>query len=130
MSHILIEQGLRSKPIESLAKTSKSYEIEGHSRFVGHRFALGGKMYGDKRCIHCGKWFHWKASDENKWWLARNIDETVPDRTEPAHCGSEHCQDYHYRWLKALDRKAKEQEEQIEKAGLYLMKQLKRKGVL
>jgi hypothetical protein len=130
MSHILIEHGTNRKPIESLAKSSKSYEIEGQSRFVGHRFALGGKMYGDKRCIHCGKWFHWKASDEANWFINRNIDETVPDRSEPAHCGSSHCQEYHHRWLKALDKRAKENDEKIERAGIALMKHLKHKGIL
>lgn len=130
MSHILLERGVNNKSVESLAKSSRSQEIDGQSRFVGHRFALGGKLYGDKRCIHCGKWFHWKAVDEPKWWISRNIDETAPDRTEPAHCGSEHCQDYHHRWLKALDKRAQEQDGQIERAGLALMKHLKRKGIL
>ena len=92
-----IDKNTKGQIIESTAKESKSREVEGDSRFCGHRFILATKLYGDKRCLYCGKWFHWKDTDYQSWVLTGNIDRlNLDDNIEPLHCGSGHCTDYHH----------------------------------
>ena len=107
-----INKDLNGDVIDQRPKDSVSIEINGQSRFCGHRFLLKTKLYGDKRCIYCGIWFHWKIQDKDKWIEQKNIDTYNLDNVlEPLHCGSEHCQDYHYRWQEAKKKRMLEQEE-------------------
>lgn len=92
---------LNGRTITQQKKTGKSVEIDGNSKFCGHRFLLKQKLYGDKRCMYCGKWFHWSQDDAEKWIKAKNVDDTNVDKVlEPLHCGNSHCDDYHHRYLK------------------------------
>lgn len=92
-----IDRNPEGQRIETTAKSSKSVEVEGDSRFCGHRFILATRLYGDKKCLYCGVWFHWKDTDYANWIRTRNIDRlNLDDNIEPLHCGSSHCTDYHY----------------------------------
>jgi len=92
-----IDKTPKGQRIESFAKESKSKEVEGDSRFCGKRFILATRLYGDKRCLYCRVWFHWKDTDYATWILTGNIDRlNLDDNIEPLHCGSSHCTDYHY----------------------------------
>lgn len=103
-----IDRDSRGKRIETTFKSRKSVEVEGDSRFAGHRFVLGTKLYGDKRCIYCGVWFHWKDSDYQKWVLTGNIDRmNLDDTIEPLHCASDHCEEYHRQCVKAEEERLK-----------------------
>lgn len=98
--------------IDQPMKTGKSVEIDGNSNFCGHRFLLKQKLYGDKRCIYCGKWFHWCQEDSQKWIKAENIDNTNIDKVlEPLHCGNSHCSDYHERYLRHQTKLAKQNDD-------------------
>lgn len=100
-----IDKNPKGKRIESTAKESKSKEVEGDSRFCGKRFILATRLYGDKRCLYCGVWFHWKDADYATWIRTSNIDRlNLDDNIEPLHCGSSHCTDYHYLSIKAEER--------------------------
>lgn len=95
--------------IDQRPKDSHSVEVDGRNRFCGHRFVLKTKLFGDKRCIYCGKWFHWKDTDYISWVRGNNIDRNNFDNIpEPLHCGSLHCQEYHH-----LVRKEKERRVEI-----------------
>jgi hypothetical protein len=97
-----LDKDTKGKLIDSRAKDSHSVEIEGDSRFCGKRFVLATKLYGDKRCLYCGKWFHWKDTDYQTWVKTKNIDRlNNDDNVEPLHCGSAHCEEYHYLCIKA-----------------------------
>lgn len=97
-----VDKDLKGKVIQTTAKSRKSIEVEGDSRFAGHRFVLGTKLYGDKRCIYCGIWFHWKDTDYQTWIKTGNIDRlNLDDNIEPLHCGSDHCEEYHRLCVKA-----------------------------
>ena len=101
-----IDKDERGKIIDSPRKSSKSVEVEGDSRFCGKRFYLGGKLYGDKRCLYCGVWFHWKDTDYQTWVKTGNIDRlNIDDTIEPLHCGSAHCTDYHHIFIKAEEQR-------------------------
>ena len=107
--------------IDTRHKETHSREVDGNNRFCGHRFVLKTKLYGDKRCLYCGKWFHWKQSDAYLWIQSGNIDTlNVDDVIEPLHCGSDHCQDYHQLSQKALIKRAKQIDEMIETKSLEL----------
>ncbi len=98
---------LKGRVIDQPRKTGKSVEIDGNSKFCGHRFMLKQKLYGDKRCIYCGNWFHWAQDDAAKWIKARNIDNMNVDKVlEPLHCGNSHCDDYHQRYLRHQEKEA------------------------
>lgn len=102
---------LSGRLIEQAKKSRKSVEIDGNSKFCGHRFLLSQKLYGDKRCMYCGSWFHWCQDDAAKWIKAKNIDDTNVDKVlEPIHCGKSHCDDYHQRYLRHQVKLAIEQE--------------------
>lgn len=102
---------LKGRTIEQSKKSRKSVEIDGNKKFCGHRFMLAQKLYGDKRCIYCGKWFHWCQDDAAKWIKAKNIDDLNVDKVlEPLHCGNSHCEDYHQRYLRHQVKLAVENE--------------------
>jgi hypothetical protein len=115
--------------IDQRAKDGHSVEVNGNGRFCGHRFILKTKLFGDKRCIYCGKWFHWKDSDMLTWMRMNNLDNLlVKDRVmEPLHCGSDHCQEYHHLWHLELARR-----KQIVRDGeiLRLFKDLKTRKMI
>ena len=71
--------------------------------FLGERAQKNGLLAGDMRCLICGDWFSWSKQNILKYILARRWDAK---RGEPAHCGSEHCDYYHRRYLKHLQRMA------------------------
>lgn len=101
-----IDKDAKGKRIETTHKSRKSVEVEGDSRFCGHRFAMGTKLYGDKRCLYCGDWFHWKDTDYQTWVKTRNIDRlNLDDNIEPLHCGRSRCQDYHEQSIKAEEER-------------------------
>jgi len=123
-----INTDLKGRPIEQKAKDSKSVEIDGDSRFTGRRFLLKTKLYGDKRCLYCGKWFHWKDTDSLTWLREKNIDTMNMDNVlVPLHCGSLHCQEYHHLWLLEVERR-----KQIagENQSWRLFRDLKNQGVI
>lgn len=128
---MFIDKDLKGRVIFQNPKDGKSIEIDGDSRFCGHRFLLKTKLYGDKRCLYCGKWFHWQGSDKDKWIVNRNIDpHNLDNNIEPLHCGSSACEDYHNRWLTHQDKLAKEAEKMNEIEMLTLFSQLKAKGLV
>lgn len=125
------DKDLQGKRIEQRNKDGHSVEIDGQSRFCGHRFLLKTKLYGDKRCIYCGVWFHWCQDDAQKWVKAENIDpHNVDTVLEPLHCGNGFCDDYHHTYLKAQERKAIAYAAQQKQRGLKLFKNLKASGVI
>lgn len=49
---------------------------------------------------------------------------------EPLHCGSSHCQDYHHRYLKAVEQRRIESEADRERKTWQLFHHLKSQGVV
>lgn len=93
---LFVDKDATGRRIESTAKSSKSIEVEGDSRFCGKRFFLGSKLYGDKKCLYCGIWFHWKDTDYQAWVKTGNIDRlNLDNNVEPLHCGKDHCIEFH-----------------------------------
>jgi hypothetical protein len=126
-----MDRDLKGNIIIQRPKDSRSIEIDGTGRFCGHRFLLKTKLYGDKRCIYCGKWFHWKDTDYLTWLKQDNIDDTNADNNiEPLHCGSLHCQDYHYLYKKAQKRRMEELGATFERRALRAYKILKKAGLV
>jgi len=122
---------LKGKKLEQPKKQGRSVEIDGNKRFCGHRFLLKQKIYGDKRCIYCGKWFHWSQDDAHKWIKADNIDNMNLDTVlEPLHCGNSMCDDYHQRYIKHQLKLAREQEILQEHRTMTLFKSMKSAGVI
>ena len=120
----MINRDLKGNIIDQRKKDSHSVEVNGVSRFTGHRFLLKTRLYGDKRCIYCGRWFHWKDTDVLTWLRTKNIDNmNVDGILEPLHCGSEHCQEFHHRYLL-------QQEKEKQDAEYALFMDLKRRGVI
>jgi len=97
-----LDTDLTGTLIDQRAKDGKSVEVNGDRRFCGHRYLLKQKLFGDKKCLYCGRWFHWKQADKDIWINEGNIDNLNADNViEPLHCGSEHCQEYHHLSLEA-----------------------------
>jgi hypothetical protein len=120
---------LKGNIIDQRTKDSNPVEIDGTSLFTGHRFLLNTRLYGDKRCIYCGKWFHWKDTDMFEWLRTNNIDDMNVDKAlEPLHCNSHHCQDYHHQYLEAVAARKEQTIEEMEQRSLRLFKQLKKDG--
>jgi len=131
MVNLLDRDAKTGLPIDQNPKTGRSSEIDGKGRFAGHRFLLKTKLYGDKRCLYCGQWFHWKDSDYHRWLKEDNIDRTNLDKVlEPFHCGSEHCTEFHYQVLNSKMQKAEEKAGELESKTWALYKQLKSSGVI
>jgi len=123
-----IDKDLNGQEIQQRAKDSKSVEIDGNSRFTGHRFLLKTKLYGDKRCVYCGKWFHWKDTDSLTWLRMGNINTGNMDNVlEPLHCGSLHCQEFHHLWIKEIERR---RQLAMENQGWRLFRDLLHKRVV
>ncbi len=102
-----INKDLENKVIRQNPKDSKSVEIDGNSRFAGHRFLLKTKLYGDKRCMICGKWFHWDSKDWFKWVSEGNVEKGNRDNVkEPFHCGNSHCSDFWNRFKQVQAKRA------------------------
>ena len=127
-----IDKDLSGRVIDQPSKTSKSVEIEGNSRFCGHRFKLRGRTFGDKRCIYCGNWFHWdQQKDGLKWIRQANIDTYNLDKNvEPLHCGKQHCEDYHYKCEQVKIKKAAEAEKLNEHRMIEAFKEFKKQGLV
>ena len=126
----MLDKDLKGNVIDQRTKDGHSTEVDGTSRFCGHRFLLKTRLYGDKRCVYCGKWFHWKDTDYFKWIQEQNIDRmnNLDGMLEPLHCDSDHCREYHYLCLKAdADRKAKDELEADERAW-RMFRSLKSQG--
>lgn len=122
------DKNLQGKIIEQKQKDGYSVEVDGQDRFCGHRFLLKTKLYGDKRCRYCGKWFHWKDTDYFTWIREKNIDIQNLDKVlEPLHCGSGHCKDFHHAWLMEIERR---REIAMQKDGWKLFEELKNRGVI
>ena len=121
----------KGRVIDQRAKDSKSVEIDGTSLFAGHKFLLKTKLYGDKRCVYCGRWFHWKETDYLTWLRTKNIDSMHRDKgVEPLHCGSSHCEEFHRRYLRHQEKLKKERRGEAEVFFLNLYKKLKKQGVV
>lgn len=125
----VVSKDLKGREINQPKKQGKSVEIDGNKRFCGHRFLLKQQLYGDKRCIYCGKWFHWSQEDGHKWIKAQNIDNMNVDSVlEPLHCGNSHCEDYHVRYLRHQEKLAVDSERIREHRTMQLFKHAKRMG--
>ena len=128
MKRNFVNRDLNGQVIAQKTKDSKSVEIDGDSRFTGKRFLLKTKLYGDKRCIYCGKWFHWKDTDSLTWLREQNVNTMNCDNVlEPLHCGSEHCQEYHHLWLMEVERRKRLA---AENQSWRVFKNLQSKGVV
>lgn len=122
-----IDRDVKGKIIDARAGFHKAVEVEGDSRFCGHRFILASKLYGDKRCLYCGTWFHWKDTDYQSWIKTGNVDRmNIDDTIEPLHCGSEHCQDYHHLCVQSEETRLKRQDRQ----GYELYKYMQGQGLV
>lgn len=122
---------LKGNVIDQRIKDSHSVEVNGSGKFAGHRFLLKTRLYGDKRCIYCGRWFHWKDSGMFTWISTRNIDTMNKDGAlEPLHCANEHCQEYHRRYLIHQDKLKRECEAKREILYFDMFKNLKKQGVI
>jgi hypothetical protein len=132
MSIVLLEnRDLKGRVIDQRLKDSKSVEIDPTGKFNGHRFLFKTRLFGDKRCIYCGRWFHWKDTDFLSWMRQKNIDNMNKDGAlEPLHCGSEHCQEFHRRYLIHQEKMRKEEEGRREILFFDLFKKLKREGLI
>ena len=117
---------LDGRRIDSTAKESRSHEVQGDARFVGHRFILKTRGYGDKKCLYCGVWFHWTESIALHEGMKGNVDRMNNDDVlEPLHCGSSHCEEYHRLALIAkanrdanLERRMERTYQKLQQAGL------------
>ena len=119
-----LDKDAKGKLIDSPSKSSKSIEVEGDSRFCGHRFMLASKLYGDKKCLYCGVWFHWKDTDYQLWVRTGNIDRlNNDDNIEPLHCGSDHCEDYHRLVIKYEEERLKTENRKQYDLYKYMQKQ-------
>ena len=122
---------VKGRVIDQRVKDGKSAEIDGNGVFCGHRFLLKTKLYGDKRCIYCGRWFHWKDTDALEWIRMNNIETMNKDGAlEPLHCGSEHCQEFHHRYLVHQEKMRREEEARKEILFFDVFKRLKKEGVI
>lgn len=122
---------LQGRIITQTRKSRKSVEVDGNSKFCGHRFLLAEKLYGDKKCIYCAKWFHWCQDDAPRWIKTKNIDDTNIDKVlEPLHCGNSHCEDYHQRYLRHLAKKAVEDEVMMADRMNDMFKSCKKMGII
>lgn len=118
MKKTFVDKDLEGCKIDQRAKDSKSVEVDGDNRFCGHRFLLKKKLYGDKRCLYCGKWFHWDSKRREDWIRTGNVDRLNLDTNiEPLHCGSLHCEEYHRLCQVAVVKRA---EEMIDREQHYL----------
>lgn len=121
----------KGRVIDQRVKDGKSVEIDGDGKFCGHRFLLKTRLFGDKRCIYCGRWFHWKDSEAFEWIRTDNIDTMNKDGAlEPLHCGSEHCQEFHRRYLLHQEKVKVEEESRREILFFDVFKRLKKEGVI
>lgn len=129
----MIDRNLKGERIISTMKETKSQEVDGNDRFCGHRFVLKQKMYGDKRCLYCGKWFHYQVNEVNvnRWIKTTNLDHLNRDNNiEPLHCESSHCVEYHDLCKQADLKRQEEYREMIDQRYLKVYKNLKRKKIL
>lgn len=92
--------------------------------FLGHQFEKDGTRAVDKRCDYCGKWFCFDVTKIDDW--GTNIKRGFNGVLEKVHCGSEHCQDYHYRVI----RHQQKMEKELEERSFSLYSSLKSQGVL
>jgi hypothetical protein len=125
------DKDLKGMIIDQRAKDSKSTEIDGQSRFCGHRFLLKQHLFGDKRCIYCGKWFHWSFKDIQKAVDRDNVDSlNVDNIIEPLHCGNSMCADFHKLCEVEQIKKMKEREKYEAEYHYELFKSLKRRKII
>jgi len=127
-----MDKDLKGNVIEQRKKDSHSVEVDGTGRFCGHRFLLKTKLYGEKRCTYCGRWFQWEDTQMFEFIRTSNIDDMNPrgGGIEPLHCGSEHCQEYHRRYLQAVAKRRKENTEKYNEKMFETFKALKKQGVI
>ena len=127
----MIFKNANGRVVEQRDKDSHSQEIAHENMFLGHRFLLKTKLYGDKRCIYCGKWFHWSDSDAHKWIKTENIDHMNKDGAlEPLHCSSDHCDYFHIRYLNHVEKLKKQKDQQKEEFCFELWRDLKKQGLV
>jgi len=125
------DRNLKGQVIDQRTKDGRSVEVDGDARFCGHRFLLKTRLYGDKKCLYCGKWFHWKDTDWFTWIREGNIDRMNLDGVlEPLHCNSDHCREYHHLVLQAQEKNRKIEEEKKDRMFFSLFKNLKAQGVI
>jgi hypothetical protein len=101
---------------------------ENKELFLGHQFDNGEFRAVEKRCDYCGKWFTFDVKDITKW--GNNIKTAFNGLKEKVHCDSEHCKDYHNRYLVHMIKMQKELDAQVDRNGMKMFKDLKRKGVI
>jgi len=76
--------GQKSKEVDSDKQAPRD-------KFTGYRFIKAESMYGEEKCIYCGKWFQW-----------RNVPTP--------HCGNSACEYFHHRRMKHQELQARETE--------------------
>jgi len=122
---------IKGNAIDQRSKDGHSVEVRSRGLFTGRRFLLKTRLYGDKRCLYCGKWYHWKDTDSLTWLRMNNVDTMNKDGAlEPLHCGSEHCQEFHRRYLIAEEKRHQMSEEKKDQYFFSLYKNLKKRGIL
>jgi hypothetical protein len=122
-----VDRELDGRPIDSRAKETRSHEVDGDSRFCGKRFVLKTRLYGDKRCLVCGVWFHWTEADCFRALRLGYADTMNRDRTgEPVHCGSAHCVE----WWRVSEASKSDREAAEEARMVTLYGTLKRRGLV
>lgn len=125
--------------------------------YLGHQFvkrdATGFRRVGDKRCEHCGAWFHWIDRDLERFRATGNLRVNYgsgerfivghlpngqpvyrhsPKRMinwEPVHCGSTACEEYHRRILTGPNVHQITRQDQEQRMLRTFRKLLKRKLV-
>jgi len=72
--------------------------------YLGERYKIEDKHFGESRCRICGRWFRWQG------------------KVEPPHCGKSTCRDYYDYMLIAQDLRQKERESKYQKMFFTLLK--------
>lgn len=88
--------------------------------FLGHQFDRNGERAIEKKCDYCGKYFTFDVKDVESW--DDNVKMGFNGYPEKVHCGSSHCEYYHYRVLAHQQRENKKWAERGKKLFFLLQK--------
>lgn len=69
---------------------------------LGHLHEKDGHRAHDKKCDYCGRWMTYDIKSIHLW--GDNVKMGFHDWPEKVHCGSQHCIEYHRRYLKHEDK--------------------------
>jgi len=88
---------------------------------LGHIFEKDGKRAHDKRCDYCGRWMTYDIKNIHEW--GSNAKMGLNDWPEKVHCGSEHCQEYHYRVIRHEEKVKAQAKAAMDRIFLSMKKQ-------